>query len=165
MAVVVPHGVLFRGGAEAKIRKQLIEENLLDTVIGLPKGLFFGTDIQATILVLKRNKKNNDVLFIGASQDFEAGNPQNKLRPRDVKKILSSYHKRKSLDKYAYVAKYEEIKENEFNLNFTRYIDTFTEEEKINIQTTQKTIAAIEKQLFDTRRVVQKYLKGLGIDG
>lgn len=164
VAVVVPHGVLFRGAAEGKIRKQLVEENLLDTVIGLPEGLFFGTSIQATILVFKRNKKRNDVLFIDASHDFEAGNPQNKLRPEDIKKILRNYQKRKSVAKYAYLAHYKEIKGNDFNLNISRYIDTFVEEEKISIRTTQKTIDTIEIQLSDVKKKMEKYLEELGIN-
>lgn len=164
VAVVVPHGVLFRAAAEGKIRKQLVEENLLDTVIGLPKGLFFGTDIQATILVFKHNKKVNDVLFIDASNDFEAGNPQNKLRLEDVKKILQGYKKRKTIDKYAYLASYEEIKENDFNLNITRYIDTFVEEEIIDIRLTQKTIASIEVQLSEVKKKMETYLGELRIN-
>lgn len=165
VAVVVPHGVLFRGSAESKIRKQLIDENLLDTVIGLPKGLFFGTDIQATVLVFKRNKLNKDVLFIDGSKDFETGNPQNKLRLADIKKILRSYQKRKSTDSYAYLANYKEIKENGFNLNISRYIDTFAEEEKINIRATQKAIATIETQLSDIKKKMKKYFGELRING
>ena len=165
VAVVVPHGVLFRSASEGKIRKQLVEENLLDTVIGLPEGLFFGTNIQAVILVFKRNKKNNEVLFIDASHDYEAGNPQNKLRISDIDKILLSYKRHKSIDKYAYLASYEEIEGNDFNLNIPRYIDTFVEEEVIDIRVTQKTIISIESQLSDVQKKMEEYLGELKING
>jgi type I restriction enzyme M protein len=164
VAVVAPHGTLFRASGEGKIRKQLIEENLLDTVIGLPKGLFFGTDIQATILVFKRNKKNNNVLFIDASNDFESASPQNKLRLADIEKIVSSYKKRKSIDKYAYLAGYEEIKRNDFNLNISRYIDTFVEEDVIDLRATQDTIIKIETKLAKIREKMGKYFVELGIN-
>ena len=137
---------------------------MLDTVIGLPEGLFFGTNIQAVILVFKRNKKNNEVLFIDASHDYEAGNPQNKLRISDIDNILLAYKKHKSVDKYAYLASYEEIKGNDFNLNIPRYIDTFVEEEVIDLKATQKEIASIDRQLSDAQKKMKKYLGELKIN-
>ncbi|MEH1773410.1 N-6 DNA methylase [Nostoc sp.] len=124
VAVVVAHGVLFRGSSEGKIRQQLIEENLLDAVIGLPSNLFFGTGIPAAILIFKRKKIDNNVVFIDASRDFGDVKSQNNLREKDIKKIVGVYQKRSTLDKYAYLASFEEIKENDFNLNIPRYVDT-----------------------------------------
>ena len=131
MAVVLPHGVLFRGAAEGVIRKHLIEQrNVLDAVIGLPANIFFGTSIPTVILVFKKNRKNADnIMFIDASNEFEKGKNQNVLRDRDVEKIVETYKKRENIDKYAYVATMEEIKENDYNLNIPRYVDTFEEEE------------------------------------
>lgn len=164
MAVIVPHGVLFRGGAEGKIRQKLVEENLLDAVIGLPAGLFYGTGIPAAILVFKRNKKDNSVLFIDASQDFDLGTPQNKLRKTDIAKIVKVCQKRNTVAGYAYLSTFEEIKENDFNLNIPRYIDTFIEEEIINISATQKAIAEIETQLTNVKKKMKKYLGELRIN-
>ena len=127
MGVVVPHGVLFRASSEGKIRQQLIEENLLDTVIGLPEKLFFGTGIPAAILLFKKNKADNTVLFIDASNEFKSGKNQNQLTPDNIKKIIETYKARESVDKYAYLASFDEIKENDFNLNIPRYVDTFEE--------------------------------------
>jgi type I restriction enzyme M protein len=164
MAVIVPHGVLFRGGAEGKIRQKLVEENLLDAVIGLPAGLFYGTGIPAAILVFKRNKKDNSVLFIDSSQDFDPGTPQNKLRKTDIAKIVKVCQKRNTVAGYAYLSTFEEIKENDFNLNIPRYIDTFIEEEIINISATQKAIAEIETQLTNVKKKMKKYLGELRIN-
>lgn len=164
MAVIVPHGVLFRGGAEGKIRQKLVEENLLDAVIGLPAGLFYGTGIPAAILVFKRNKKDNSVLFIDSSQDFDPGTPQNKLRKTDIAKIVKVCQKRNTVAGYAYLSTFEEIKENDFNLNIPRYIDTFIEEEIINISATQKAIAEIDTQLTNVKKKMKKYLGELRIN-
>ncbi len=164
MAVIVPHGVLFRGGGEGKIRQKLIEENLLDAVIGLPANLFFGTSIPAAILIFKRNRLDQRVLFIDSSREFESGTNQNYLRAKDIEKIVSTYRTRKNIDKYAYLADFDEIKENDFNLNISRYIDTFIEEEVIDIRATQKTIAAIETQLSDVKKKMKKYLGELRIN-
>ncbi len=150
VGVIAPHGVLFRGGTEGKIRQQLIEENLLEAVVGLPANLFFGTGIPATILIFNRAKQTKDVLFIDASREFEQGKKQNKLRKADIEKIVQAYKTFETLDKYAYRATFEEIKEeNDFNLNIPRYVDTFEGEEKVNIQAEQKQIEKLERELTD----------------
>ena len=164
--VVVPHGVLFRGGAEQSIREKMIEEGIIHAVIGLPAGLFFGTSIPAALLIFhkdKQSKTKNSVLFIDASRDFLAGKTQNKLREQDIEKILSAYKKRKSIKKYAYLASLKEIKENEYNLNIPRYVDTFEEEEKVDISKTQKEIQVLEKELSRVRGEMNKHLKELGV--
>ena len=166
VAVVVPHGVLFRGAAEGRIRRQLIEENLLDAVVGLPGNLFATTSIPVAILVFDRsrekggkNEKRKDVLFIDASREYEAGKNQNKLLDEHIKRIVDTYKKRKSDDKYAYLAKLDEIEENDFNLNIPRYVDTFEEEETIDIDATQKKIDKLEKELVKVRGEMSKLLK------
>ena len=147
VGVVVPHGVLFRGGAEGKIRTKLIEENILEAVIGLPSNLFFGTGIPAAILLFNRGKQTSDVLFIGASREFLEGKNQNKLRPEDQKKIFNTYDLWQTTDKFSYVAPLEEIIENDFNLNIPRYVDTYKEEEEIDIIKAQTDIDNINKEL------------------
>ncbi|MCS8617371.1 type I restriction-modification system subunit M [Latilactobacillus curvatus] len=147
MAIVLPHGVLFRGAAEGKIRQTLIEKNYLDAVIGLPANLFYGTSIPTTILVFKKNRQAKDVLFIDASSDFEKAKNQNNLRDSDVDKIVAAYKSREDVDKYAHVATLGEIKENDFNLNIPRYVDTFEEEEPIDIDEVKKEIAAIDLEI------------------
>ena len=161
--VVLPHGVLFRGSSEGKIRKQLIEENLLKAVIGLPSNLFFGTGIPASILIFDKNKgKKTDVIFIDASREFESGKNQNKLQVSDIEKIFNTYKKWKTIDKYSYVATFDEIKENDFNLNIPRYVDTFEEEEPVDIKATQKEISQIKKELKKVEKQMEKYLAELG---
>ncbi|MBR8828100.1 MAG: type I restriction-modification system subunit M [Gomphosphaeria aponina SAG 52.96 = DSM 107014] len=161
VAVVVPHGVLFRASSEGKIRGQLIEENLLDAVIGLPSNLFFGTGIPAAILIFKRNKIERNVIFIDASRDYGDVKTQNILRPEDIKKIVAAYQNRESVDKYAYVASFEEIKGNDFNLNIPRYVDTFEEEEAIDIGAVQSEIDLLETELSEVRSKMIEYLKEL----
>lgn len=165
VGVVVPHGVLFRGGAEGKIRKAFIEENLLDTVIGLPPNLFFGTAIPACILVFKRDRdKNTDILFIDASREFLQGKSQNFIREDvEVDKIVLAYQQRRAIDKYAYVAKREEVRENDYNLNIPRYVDTFEEEAEVDIPAVQKRIMELEDELTKVRTEVAACLKGLGL--
>src|SRR5690606_20158938 len=133
MGVVVPHGVLFRGSSEGVIRKQLIEENLLDAVVGLPEKLFYGTGIPAAILIFKHGKETQDVMFIDASREFKPGKNQNLLSPENIQKIVDTYREGQDVDKYAYVATLEEIRENDYNLNIPRYVDTFEEEEEIDL--------------------------------
>ena len=162
MAVVVPNGVLFRSSSEGVIRQKLVEENLLDTVIGLPANLFYGTGIPAAILVFKRKKKDKNVLFIDASNEYADGKNQNRLRETDIAKIVETAKKRKSIDKYAYLASFDEIKENDFNLNIPRYVDTFEEEAEIDIQAVQKRITELDKELKNAEAEMQKYLKELG---
>ena len=165
MAVVLPHGVLFRGASEGKIRQQLIEMNLLDAVIGLPANLFYGTGIPACILVFKKNRNNQDVLFIDASADgnFEKGKNQNILRDSDIERIFNTYIARENIDKYSYVATFDEIKENDFNLNIPRYVDTFEEEELININEVKNNIKNIEDELSEVQAQMKKYLEELGL--
>jgi type I restriction enzyme M protein len=163
VGVIVPHGVLFRGSSEGKIRKQLIEENLLDAVIGLPANLFYGVGIPVAILVFKKQRTTNDVLFIDASREYDKVKTQNKLREQDLAKITKTYKSYKTIEKYAYRAKFDEIKENEFNLNIPRYVDTFEEEEEIDIPSVKKEIAGIEKELVDVRGKIDGYLKELGL--
>ena len=164
VGVVVPNGVLFRGAAEGKIRQQLIEENLLDAVIGLPANLFFGTGIPAAVLLFKRNKADNKVLFIDASRDFQSDKNQNKLRQTDIDKILATYQARISVDKYAYLADFTELKENDFNLNIPRYVDTFEEEQEIDINAVQAEIVTLEAELADVKLQMAAYMKELGYE-
>lgn len=172
VGVVVPHGVLFRGSSEGKIRQKTIEENLLEAVIGLPANLFFGTGIPAAILIFNRGKKENkNVLFIDASQRYEAGKNQNVLRERDLRDIVSTYQKFNAgelgvgvtEEKYSYVATPAEIEENEYNLNIPRYVDTFEEEAQINVEEVQKKIDGLEKELADLQEEMNGYLKELGL--
>jgi type I restriction enzyme M protein len=162
VGVVVPHGVLFRGSSEGKIRQQLIEENLLDAVIGLPSNLFYGTGIPAAVLVFKRNKPDTNVIFIDASREYGDGKNQNKLRQSDIDKIVAIYQAREGVDKYAYLASFDEIKENDFNLNIPRYVDTFEEEEEIDIDGVQAEITQLETELVEVKQEMAGYLKELG---
>jgi len=166
MAVVMPHGVLFRGAAEGHIRQYLIKEkNYLDAVIGLPANLFFGTSIPACILVFKKCRTNpNDILFIDSSQHFEKGKNQNRLRPSDIDKIIETYSRRKSEDKYSYVAPLSEVKENDYNLNIPRYVDTFEEEEEIDLDKVVAEIRKIDKESVGIDQKIAKYTKELGIN-
>lgn len=150
MAIVLPPGVLFRGNAEGTIRKALLEEGAIDTVIGLPANIFFNTSIPTTVIILKKNRTNRDVYFIDASKEFDKGKNQNIMTDAHIEKILEAYKSREEIDKFAHLASYEEIVENDYNLNIPRYVDTFEEEEveplidivsKIN-----KTNDEIEKQ-------------------
>jgi type I restriction enzyme M protein len=161
MGVVLPHGVLFRGASEGKIRKQLIDENLLDAVIGLPSNLFFGTSIPAVILIFKKGRENRDILFIDASREFDKDKNQNSINKKHIAKICDTYHQRKEIEKYSHIADIEEIKENDYNLNIPRYVDTFEEEEKINIDETKQNITQIENDLKEIKIKIDNYLKEL----
>lgn len=165
MAVVLPHGVLFRGASEGKIRRQLVELNLLDAVIGLPANLFYGTGIPACILVFKKNRSRRDVLFIDASgeDNFQKDKNQNVLREQDIAKIVETYAARADVEKYCHVASFDEIKENDFNLNIPRYVDTFEEEELVDIEEVKRNIAAIEKELAEVQAQMAKYMEELGL--
>lgn len=162
MGVVVPHGVLFRASSEGEIRKQLIKENLLDMVIGLPEKLFYGTGIPAAILVFRKNKKDNNVLFIDASREYQDGKNQNFLRDEDIQKVLDTAKARESVDKYAYLATLEEIRENDFNLNIPRYVDTFEEEEEIDLEAVLKERKELKADLAKLEVEMEGYLKELG---
>lgn len=166
VAVVVPHGVLFRGAAEGRIRQKMIEENLLDAVIGLPGNLFPTTNIPVAILVFDRsrekggiNEGRKDILFIDASRDFVSGKNQNTLSDEHLDKIVSTYSARSEVEKYAHVANFKEIKENDFNLNIPRYVDTFEEEEEIDIDAVQLEIDQLEKELAEVRVKMAEKLK------
>lgn len=166
MAVVLPHGVLFRGASEGTIREYLIKEkNYLDAVIGLPANIFYGTSIPTCILVFKKCRENEDnILFIDASKDFEAGKNQNRLRDEDVDKIIETYKNREEIEKYSHVATLQEIEENEYNLNIPRYVDTFEEEEEIDIKQVQQDLKEIDKQIVEVDKELNVYLKELGLD-
>lgn len=162
MGVVVPHGVLFRGSSEGVIRQKLIDENLLDVVIGLPEKLFYGTGIPAAILIFKHGKEAQDVMFIDASREFKAGKNQNVLAPENIQKIVDTYREGQDVDKYAYVATLEEIRENDYNLNIPRYVDTFEEEEEIDLMAVRAERIQLKKQLDDLEVEMAGYLKELG---
>ncbi|GAB6269071.1 MAG: type I restriction-modification system subunit M [Smithella sp.] len=166
VAVVVPHGVLFRGAAEGRIRQKMIEENLLDAVVGLPGNLFPTTSIPVAILVFDRsrekggiNHNRKDVIFIDASRDYLPGKNQNALSEEHIQKIIKTVKARKAIEKYAQVAAFDEIKENDFNLNIPRYVDTFEEEVEIDIDAVQLEIDQLEKELVDVRAKMAEMLK------
>jgi len=162
MGVVVPHGVLFRGSSEGKIRKQLIDENLLDAVIGLPEKLFYGTGIPAAILIFKKTKNSEDVLFIDASDEFKPGKNQNQLSDKNIQKVVDTFRARQNVDKYAYIANLSEIKENDYNLNIPRYVDTFEEEEEIDLMAVRAEREKLKAQLTELENEMDKYLEELG---
>lgn len=172
VGVVVPHGVLFRGSSEGKIRQKTIEENILDAVIGLPANLFFGTGIPAAILIFNKAKGNNNkVLFIDSSKQYDNGKNQNKLNRQHIDHIVDTYRQFNEgklnigvvETKFSYVATFEEIKENDFNLNIPRYVDTFEEEPEVDIQAVQQEINKLEGELVEVQKEMEKYLKELNI--
>ena len=170
VGVVVPHGVLFRGASEGKIRQQTIEENLVEAIIGLPANLFYGTGIPAAIAIFNKAKTTTDVLFIDASREFENGKNQNRLRDEDIDHIVTTYRRFAQgelkpgivEERYAYVARREEIADNDYNLNIPRYVDTFEEEPEIDIAGVQQEIDALEKELAEVHVRMEGYLKELG---
>lgn len=164
MAVVVPHGVLFRGSSEGKIRKQLIEENLLDAVIGLPEKLFFGTGIPAAILVFRKQKQDDSVLFIDASREFISGTNQNHLNSEHLNKIIDTFTARETVEKYAYRASKEEIEDNDFNLNIPRYVDTFEEEEEIDLVSVRSNRLKLKEEMDELETKMANYLTELDYD-
>lgn len=166
VAVVVPHGVLFRGAAEGRIRQKMIEENLLDAVIGLPTNLFPSTSIPVAILVFDRRREKDgprssadDVLFIDASHEYVASKNQNTLASEHIEKISSVYGVREEVDKYAHVASLDEIRSNEFNLNIPRYVDTYEEEEVIDVEAIQLEMDGLEKEISDVRKKMEVIIK------
>lgn len=170
VAVIVPHGVLFRGSSEGRIRKALIEENLLDAVIGLPKGLFQTTDIPVAILIFDKsrqeggeNQDRKNIVFIDASNEFISGKKQNTLSDEHIEKILTTYQERKEIEKYSHIATPEEIQENDYNLNIPRYVDTFEEEAEIDLQAVKSEIQKIETELATVQNQMDAYLKELGL--
>ncbi len=165
MACVLPHGVLFRGAAEGHIRRYLIEDcNYLDAVIGLPANIFYGTGIPTCILVLKKQRENpDDILFIDASQCFESRTNQDFLRPEDIDRIVGTYRKRKSIAKFSHVAERSEVEENDYNLNIPRYVDTFDEEERIDLAAVSAQLTALEGDMTATNQQLAAFCQELGI--
>lgn len=176
VGVIVPHGVLFRGSSEGKIRQQLIDENLLEAVIGLPANLFFGTGIPAAILLFNKAKgENKEVLFIDASKEFDSGKNQNRLNEKHIKTIVDEFQKFKTLaplkteeggvltDKFSYRATIQDIQNNEYNLNIPRYIDTFEEETEVDIKVIHTEIVDLKRQLAETELQMDAYLKSLNL--
>ncbi|OGV31335.1 MAG: type I restriction-modification system subunit M [Lentisphaerae bacterium GWF2_45_14] len=163
MAIILPHGVLFRGGVEDRIRRKLLEDGHIDTVIGLPANLFFSTGIPVCILVLKKCKKPDDVLFINASEHFEKSKRQNKLLQEHIEKIVSTYQYRKEEDRYSRRVSMDEIKSNDYNLNISRYISTAVPEEKINLKAVHADLDSLEKQIFKAAKTHNEFLKELGL--
>ncbi len=163
MAIILPHGVLFRGGAEHRIRTKLLKDGHIDTIIGLPAKLFYSTGIPVCILVLKKCKKPNDVLFINASERFEKGKRQNHLRDEDIQKITATYQCRKEEERYSRRVPMEEIEENDYNLNISRYVSTAKPEERIDIKEVNEALVAIEKETKEARDKHNKFLKELGL--
>lgn len=165
MAIVLPHGVLFRGGAELHIRRYLIEQkNYLDAVIGLPANIFYGTSIPTCILVFKKCRENPDnILFIDASSGFEKMKNQNVLREEHIRKIVETYRGRTTIEKYSYNASLQQIADNDYNLNIPRYVDTFEEEEEIDIETVMNEIQMLEAKRTDLDKQIEVYLEELGL--
>ena len=171
VGVVIPHGVLFRGASEGKIRQQVIDENLLEAVIGLPANLFFGTGIPAAIAIFNKGKATDHVLFVDASREYESGKNQNRLRPQDIDHIVAVYRQFTAgqlepgvvEERYAFVATPADIRENDYNLNIPRYVDTFEEEAEVDIPAVQREIDALERELAQVQAQMNDYLKELGI--
>ena len=165
MACVAPHGVLFRGAAEGKIRRFLIEKkDYIDAIIGLPANIFYGTSIPTCILVMKKCRQSDDnILFIDASKEFEKVKTQNKLRPEHIQKIIETYRTRAEIEKYSHCATLKEIEENDYNLNIPRYVDTFEEEEPIDIKAVMAEIKELESKRTELDAQIEVYLKELGI--
>jgi type I restriction enzyme M protein len=167
VGVVMPHGVLFRGAAEGEIRKGILQEDLVEGVIGLPPNLFYGTGIPAAILVLNRDKKpvrRKKVLFIEASREFREGSAQNYLRGEDVKKIAAAFHVFKDADKYARVVPVDEIEKNDWSLNISRYVETADAVEKVDVAQAIAKLRELEKKRSDSEVKMNGYLKELGYD-
>ncbi|MPM47354.1 hypothetical protein SDC9_94063 [bioreactor metagenome] len=163
MAIVLPHGVLFRGAAEGTIRQIIIEKNYLDAVIGLPANIFYGTSIPTTVLVFKKKRQNKDILFIDASGEFEKVKNQNRLKPDNIDKIVETYKKRKDVEKYARVVSIDEIKTNDFNLNIPRYVDTLEQEEKIDLAEIMNLIDMDKQEIAELEATIAEQLKILGV--
>lgn len=163
VGVIVPHGVLFRGSSEGRIRQKLIEENLLDVVIGLPANLFYGTGIPAAILLFKRNKRDDTVFFVDASREYADGTNQNVLRPEDIAKIVDTVRARQTVEKYAYLATRAEVAENDFNLNIPRYVDTFEDEPLVDLEANSTKLKSIETKLSTVETKMKDLLSEMGL--
>ena len=170
VAVIVPHGVLFRGSSEGKIRQAFIEENILDAVIGLPANLFLNVGIPVAFLIFDKsrekggaNENRKDVLFIDASKEYVSGKKQNTLSEEHINKIVNTYKNRREIEKYSHIATFDEIKENDFNLNIPRYVDTFEEEEEVDLAKVEVEIVDLENELQKVQSQMTEYLKELGV--
>jgi type I restriction enzyme M protein len=165
MTIVLPHGVLFRGAAEGHIRKYLIEDkNYLDAVIGLPANIFYGTSIPTCILVFKKCREDSEhILFIDGSNEFEKIKAQNYLTDLNVDKIIKTFTDRTVIEKYSYLATIDEVKENDYNLNIPRYVDTFEEEEKIDLDFVSKELKDLDIEMKGTDSDILKYCNELNI--
>jgi len=163
MAIILPHGVLFRGGAEERIRTKLLKDGNIDTVIGLPSNLFFSTGIPVCILVLKKCKATDDVLFINASESFEKGKRQNLLRESDIDKIVATYQNRSSEDRYSRCVSMEEIAQNGYNLNITRYVSTAIEDAKIDLAAVHNKLVEANRKIKEATKKHNEFLKELGL--
>lgn len=169
VAAVAPHGVLFRGASEGRIRRSVVDKNLIDAVIGLPENIFYGTPIPASIIVFRRGRSTTDVLFIDASKQFKKEKAKNILRNEDVDRIVSAYRAYKNgenveIDKFSHVATIDEIKANDYNLNIPRYVDTFEEEEEIDIDEVNAEIASLKLQITEIEKQMTIYMKELGVE-
>jgi type I restriction enzyme M protein len=163
MAIILPHGVLFRGGAEAKIRRKLLDDGHIDTIIGLPANLFYSTGIPVCVLVLKKCKKPDDVLFVNASEHFEKGKRQNVLSDKHIEKIIDTYRSRREEERYARRVEMSEIKAHDYNLNISRYVSTATTEADIDLTATHDELAAIEDEISNAKSRHNDFLKQLGL--
>lgn len=164
MAIILPHGVLFRGAAEGRIRKALIQKHQIETIIGFPDKLFLNTSIPVCVLILRKHRMDSDILFVDASKEFEKLKKQNHLRPEDVEKIVDTAIHRKEIDKYSHLATLEEIKENEYNLNIPRYVDTFEEEEPIDVIEVSKEIKQLNSEIKQSESDLLAMLNELSIN-
>ena len=163
MAIILPHGVLFRGGAEERIRTKLLKDGHIDTVIGLPANLFYSTGIPVCILVLKKCKKPDDVLFINAAEHFEKGKRQNQMTEKHIAKIIGTYQFRKEETRYSRRVEMDEIKKNDYNLNISRYISTAISESEIDLTATRRELVEIENTILTATKKHNKFLKELGL--
>lgn len=163
MAIILPHGVLFRSAAEARIRTKLLKDGHIDTVIGLPPNLFFSTGIPVCILVLKKCKKSDDVLFINAADHFEKGKRQNQLLPEHINKIIDTYQFRKEEARYSRRVGMDEIEKNDFNLNISRYVSTAEIEDEINLATVHEELVALDQKIKTATQKHNEFLKELGL--
>ncbi|MBC6367578.1 type I restriction-modification system subunit M [Algoriphagus sp. AK58] len=165
MAIILPHGVLFRGGAEERIRTKLLQDNYIDAVIGLPSNLFYSTGIPVCILVLKKCKKQDDVLFINAAEHFDKGKRQNSLNEKHIQDIIETYKFRKEKDRYSRKVSMEEIEQNGFNLNISRYVSTSQEEEQIDLRAVHAKLAQLDKKIEAAQKAHNEFLRELGLAG
>jgi len=166
VGVVLPHGVLFRGGAEGKIRKGILEEDLLEAVIGLPSNLFFGASIPACLFIVNKNKpteRKGKVFFLYGANDYLEGKNQNKLRKEDIEKIVNAYREYRSIEKYCRPVSLDEIRTNDHNLNITRYIDITEEEEPIDVQDIINQLKALKRERSDVEEKMNHFLEKLGL--